>query len=78
MGQPVGGGSSNRFHFYAMLCPRLTIAIKTAGCATLKWGQGLAGSSLLLENGHPVRVLGLVAWAGARLRDDETGQWVRS
>jgi len=31
-----------------------------------------------LENGHPARVLGQVVWAGARLRDDETGQWVRS
>lgn len=31
-----------------------------------------------LENGHPVRVLGQVVWAGARLRDDEVGQWVRS
>jgi len=30
-----------------------------------------------LENGHPVRVLGQVVWAGARLRDDEAGQWVR-
>lgn len=30
-----------------------------------------------LENGHPVRVLGQVVWAGARLRDDETGQWIR-
>ncbi|MFF7060757.1 S24 family peptidase [Achromobacter spanius] len=31
-----------------------------------------------LENGHPARVLGQVVWAGARLRDDEPGQWVRS
>lgn len=31
-----------------------------------------------LENGHPVRVLGQVVWAGARLRDDEAGQWVRA
>jgi len=31
-----------------------------------------------LENGTPVRVLGQVVWAGARLRDDEAGQWVRS
>ncbi len=31
-----------------------------------------------LENGHPVRVLGQVVWAGARLRDDEAGQWMRS
>lgn len=31
-----------------------------------------------LENGHPARVLGQVVWAGARLRDDEAGQWVRS
>lgn len=30
-----------------------------------------------LENGTPVRVLGQVVWAGARLRDDEAGQWVR-
>ncbi|MFY3630379.1 S24 family peptidase [Achromobacter xylosoxidans] len=30
-----------------------------------------------LENGTPVRVLGQVVWAGARLRDDESGQWVR-
>lgn len=30
-----------------------------------------------LENGHPVRVLGQVVWAGARLPDDEAGQWVR-
>ena len=30
-----------------------------------------------LENGHPVRVLGQVVWAGARLRDDEAGQWLR-
>ncbi|MFM9867072.1 helix-turn-helix domain-containing protein [Achromobacter xylosoxidans] len=30
-----------------------------------------------LENGHPVRVLGQVVWAGARLRDDEAGQWTR-
>ncbi|MGK4923138.1 S24 family peptidase [Bordetella hinzii] len=30
-----------------------------------------------LENGHPIRVLGQVVWAGARLRDDEAGQWVR-
>ncbi|WLW59852.1 S24 family peptidase [Achromobacter aegrifaciens] len=31
-----------------------------------------------LENGTPVRVLGQVVWAGARLRDDEAGQWVRA
>ncbi len=31
-----------------------------------------------LENGTPVRVLGQVVWAGARLRDDEAGQWFRS
>lgn len=31
-----------------------------------------------LENGTPVRVLGQIVWAGARLRDDEAGQWVRS
>lgn len=31
-----------------------------------------------LENGTPVRVLGQVVWVGARLRDDEAGQWVRS
>jgi len=31
-----------------------------------------------LENGTPVRVLGQVVWSGARLRDDEAGQWVRS
>lgn len=30
-----------------------------------------------LENGTPVRVLGQVVWAGARLRDDEAGQWLR-
>lgn len=30
-----------------------------------------------LENGHPVRVLAQVVWAGARLRDDEAGQWTR-
>lgn len=29
-----------------------------------------------LENGHPVRVLGQVVWAGARLRDNEAGQWI--
>lgn len=31
-----------------------------------------------LENGHPARVLGQVVWAGAKLRDDEAGQWIRS
>lgn len=31
-----------------------------------------------LENGHPARVLGQVVWAGARLRDDEAGQWVQA
>lgn len=31
-----------------------------------------------LENGTPVRVLGQVVWAGARLRDDEAGQWLRN
>ncbi|WP_419342772.1 S24 family peptidase [Achromobacter sp. PD1] len=31
-----------------------------------------------LENGTPVRVLGQVVWSGARLRDDEAGQWVKS
>lgn len=30
-----------------------------------------------LENGHPVRVLGQVVWAGAKLRDEESGQWTR-
>lgn len=30
-----------------------------------------------LENGHPVRVLGQVVWAGAKLREDEAGQWMR-
>lgn len=30
-----------------------------------------------LENGAPVRVLGQVVWVGARLRDDEAGQWVK-
>lgn len=37
-----------------------------------------AYADIPLENGHPVRVLGQVVWAGARLRDDEAGQWVRS
>lgn len=31
-----------------------------------------------LENGHSVRVLGQVVWAGAKLRDVEAGQWVRA
>ena len=31
-----------------------------------------------LENGTPVRVLGQVVWAGARLRNDEVGQWIRT
>ncbi|MBV2160223.1 LexA family transcriptional regulator [Achromobacter denitrificans] len=31
-----------------------------------------------LENGTPVRVLGQVVWVGARLRDDEYGQWARA
>lgn len=31
-----------------------------------------------LENGHPTRVLGQVVWAGARLADDEAGQWIRT
>lgn len=31
-----------------------------------------------LENGVPVRVLGQVVWSGARLRDDEAGQWQRA
>ncbi|MGE8449074.1 MAG: S24 family peptidase [Pseudomonadales bacterium] len=31
-----------------------------------------------LENGTPVRVLGQVVWVGARLRDDEAGQWTRA
>ncbi|WAI82566.1 MULTISPECIES: S24 family peptidase [Achromobacter] len=31
-----------------------------------------------LENGTSVRVLGQVVWAGARLRDDEAGQWMRT
>jgi len=35
-----------------------------------------AYADIPLENGHPVRVLGQVVWAGARLRDDEAGQWV--
>lgn len=30
-----------------------------------------------LENGHPARVLGQIVWVGARLRDDEAGQWAR-
>ncbi|TRM50387.1 helix-turn-helix transcriptional regulator [Achromobacter sp. LC458] len=35
-----------------------------------------AYADIALENGHPVRVLGQVVWTGARLRDDEAGQWV--
>ncbi|MGS1109145.1 XRE family transcriptional regulator [Achromobacter anxifer] len=31
-----------------------------------------------LENGTPVRVLGQVVWSGARLGDDEAGQWQRT
>lgn len=31
-----------------------------------------------LENGHPVRVLGQVVWAGSKLDGDTAGQWVRS
>lgn len=31
-----------------------------------------------LENGVPVRVLGRVVWAGARLRHDDAGQWVKA
>lgn len=31
-----------------------------------------------LENGSPVRVLGQVVWAGSRLGDDESGQWIKS
>ena len=37
-----------------------------------------AYNDIPLENGHPVRVLGQVVWAGSRLGDDETGQWVRA
>jgi phage repressor protein C with HTH and peptisase S24 domain len=37
-----------------------------------------AYSDIPLENGASVRVLGQVVWAGARLRDDEAGQWVQS
>ena len=37
-----------------------------------------AYADIPLENGHPVRVLGQVVWAGAKLREDEAGQWVRS
>lgn len=37
-----------------------------------------AYSDIPLENGHPARVLGQIVWVGARLRDDEAGQWVRS
>ncbi|CAM3208959.1 peptidase S24-like protein [Achromobacter marplatensis] len=33
---------------------------------------------IALENGVDVRVLGQVVWAGARLRDDEAGHWIRS
>lgn len=33
---------------------------------------------IALENGVPVRVLGRVVWAGARLGDEEAGQWVRA
>ncbi|WP_334159586.1 S24 family peptidase [Achromobacter insolitus] len=31
-----------------------------------------------LENGTPVRVLGQIVWSGARLRDDEAGQWIKN
>lgn len=31
-----------------------------------------------LENGAPIRVLGQVVWAGARLSDSESGQWARA
>ncbi|MPS76556.1 MAG: LexA family transcriptional repressor [Achromobacter sp.] len=31
-----------------------------------------------LENGHPVRVLGKVVWAGSKLGDEKAGEWVRS
>jgi phage repressor protein C with HTH and peptisase S24 domain len=31
-----------------------------------------------LENGHPVRVLGQVVWAGSRLAEIESGQWKKS
>ncbi|EJO29590.1 S24 family peptidase [Achromobacter marplatensis] len=37
-----------------------------------------AYNDIPLENGHPVRVLGQVVWAGSRLGDDEAGQWVRA
>ncbi|AVG38518.1 S24 family peptidase [Achromobacter insolitus] len=37
-----------------------------------------AYADIPLENGTPVRILGQVVWSGARLRDDEAGQWVRS
>ncbi|MNV00949.1 HTH-type transcriptional regulator PrtR [compost metagenome] len=37
-----------------------------------------AHSDIPLENGTPVRVLGQVVWVGARLRDNETGQWART
>lgn len=36
-----------------------------------------AYADISLENGHPVRVLGQVVWAGCRLPDDEAGQWVK-
>jgi len=36
-----------------------------------------AYADIALENGHPIRVLGQVVWAGSRIRDDESGQWVR-
>lgn len=32
---------------------------------------------IALENGHPVRILGQIVWAGSRMRDDEAGQWIR-
>lgn len=31
-----------------------------------------------LENGHPARILGQVVWSGAKLHDNDVGQWVRS
>jgi phage repressor protein C with HTH and peptisase S24 domain len=37
-----------------------------------------AYNDIPLENGHPVRVLGQVVWAGSRLGDEEAGQWVRA
>ncbi|CAB5516576.1 hypothetical protein LMG26857_05653 [Achromobacter anxifer] len=55
-----------------------TVARERLGGSWVARSFNPSHADIPLENGASVRVLGRVVWAGARLREDEVGQWAKS